>query len=95
MDLAEAIMNPKIDFPLLTDLPRPIDDGAADHLKGMRLPNVPLPSTRGRTVHLEKLGGGRTVIYCYPMTGVLEAVARRVGLGARSARMHAPGMQFP
>ncbi len=70
MDLAEAIMNPKIDFPLPTDLPRPIDDGAADHPKGMRLPNVSLPSTRGRTVHLEKLGGGRTVIYCHPLTGV-------------------------
>jgi peroxiredoxin len=63
-------MNPKIDFPLPADLPRPIDDGAADHLRGMRLPNVSLPSTGGRTVHLEKLGVGRTVVYCYPMTGV-------------------------
>jgi peroxiredoxin len=63
-------VKPKIDFPLPTDLPRPTDDGAADHLKGMRLPNVSLPSTGGRTVQLEELGGGRTVIYCYPMTGV-------------------------
>lgn len=36
----------------------------------MRLPNVSLPSTGGTTVQLEKLGGGRTVIYIYPMTGV-------------------------
>lgn len=63
-------MKPKIDFPLPTDLPRPTDDGAADHLTGMRLPRVSLPSTRGRTVQLENLGDGRTIIYCYPMTGV-------------------------
>jgi peroxiredoxin len=63
-------MNSKIDFPLPTDLPRPTDDGAADHLKGMRLPNLSLPTTAGRTIQLEKLGAGRTVIYCYPMTGV-------------------------
>jgi peroxiredoxin len=63
-------MNSKIDFPLPTDLPRPTDDGAADHLKGMRLPNLSLPTTGGRTIQLEKLGAGRTVIYCYPMTGV-------------------------
>ncbi len=63
-------MNSKIDFPLPTDLPRPTDDGAADHLRGMRLPNLSLPTTGGRTIQLEKLGAGRTVIYCYPMTGV-------------------------
>jgi peroxiredoxin len=64
------MMKPKIDFPLPTDLPRPIDDGAADHLKGIRMPNLSLPSTGGKTVQLDELGGVRTVIYCYPMTGV-------------------------
>jgi peroxiredoxin len=63
-------MNSKIDFPLPTDLPRPTDDGAADHLGGMRLPNLSLPTTGGRTIQLGKLGAGRAVIYCYPMTGV-------------------------
>ena len=63
-------MSSRIDFSLPTDLPRPSDDGAADHLKGMRLPNLSLPSTGGRTIQLEKLVAGRTVIYCYPMTGV-------------------------
>ena len=63
-------MNSRIDSSLPTDLPRPSDDGAADHLKGMRLPNLSLPTTGGRTIQLEKLGAGRTVIYCYPMTGV-------------------------
>jgi peroxiredoxin len=49
-------------------LPVPTDDGAADHLRGMRLPPVPLDSTAGETVDLSTLPG-RTVVYCYPMTG--------------------------
>ena len=63
-------MEQKIDFPLPTDLPRPIQDGAADHLKGMRLPDISLPSTGKKSIELKKLGKGRSVIYCYPMTGV-------------------------
>jgi peroxiredoxin len=63
-------MEPKIDFPLPIDLPAPVDDGAADHLRGMRLPSIALPSTGNRSVALRELGEGRTVIYCYPMTGV-------------------------
>jgi peroxiredoxin len=70
MGVRGATMNSKIDFPLPTDLPRPSDDGTADHLIGMRLPNLSLRATGGRTIQLEKLGVGRTVIYCYPMTGV-------------------------
>ena len=50
------------------NLPVPEDDGAADHLRGARLPSVPLPSTVGNVVDLSSLEG-RTVVYCYPMTG--------------------------
>ena len=62
-------------FPLPPDLPRPVDDGACRHLAGMRMPPVRLPSTRGRNLDLGALpegaaGARRTVIYCYPMTGV-------------------------
>src|ERR1700755_2591039 len=57
-------------FPLPLNLPAPIDDGACRHLPGMRLPAVTLPATSGRTVDLQKLAAPRTVIYCYPMTGV-------------------------
>lgn len=56
-------------FALPPDLPRPIDDGACRHLAGMRLPPVRLASTAGRIVDLDALPPGRTVIYCYPMTG--------------------------
>lgn len=49
-------------------LPAPTDDGACDHLPGMRLPPVALPSTAGERVDLSGLPG-RTVVYCYPRTG--------------------------
>ncbi len=48
--------------------PTPIDDGACDHLPGMRLPPVALPSTSGEPVDLSSLPG-KTVVYCYPRTG--------------------------
>jgi peroxiredoxin len=65
------------------DLPVPVDDGAADHLPGSRMPSVRLPSTGGRLVDVgglppheiwrfrgdPGLGPGRTVLYCYPRTG--------------------------
>lgn len=50
------------------NLPVPQDDGACDHLIGMHLPAVSLPSTKGGEVDLADLGGC-VVIYCYPMTG--------------------------
>jgi len=58
------------DFPLPPDLPRPVDDGASDHLVGKLMPQISVLSTAGRMVDLSNLGGLRTVIYCYPMTGV-------------------------
>jgi peroxiredoxin len=51
------------------DLPRPVDDGACDHLPGMLMPSIRLPSTAGRLVDLGALSAPRTVIYCYPRTG--------------------------
>ena len=50
------------------DLPRPIDDGACDHLIGMKLPDIDLIATDGSVVNLSKQKRN-TVIYCYPMTG--------------------------
>lgn len=62
--------SPPSDFPLPKDLPRPIDDGGATHLIGMAMPTLALPSTAGGVVNLADLRAARTVIYCYPMTGV-------------------------
>jgi peroxiredoxin len=55
-------------YELPKDLPVPIDDGACDHITGMALPSVPLPSTAGRLVDPSRIKG-RTVVYCYPRTG--------------------------
>jgi peroxiredoxin len=63
-------MHQQTDFPLPSDLPRPVDDGAAGHLVGMTLPRVDLRSTSGRMICLSELAAPRTVVYCYPMTGV-------------------------
>ena len=57
-------------FQLPQDLPVPTDDGACRHLPGMRVPSVVLPSTAGRMVDMGSLSAPRTVIYCYPRTGV-------------------------
>ncbi len=50
------------------DLPVPVDDGACDHLPGLKLPVLSLPATNGEQVNLSALPGW-LVIYCYPMTG--------------------------
>jgi peroxiredoxin len=55
-------------YDLPEDLPVPTDDGAADHLKGMSVPSISLTSTNDESVDLSSLSG-RTVVYCYPMTG--------------------------
>ena len=55
-------------YELPEGIPTPTDDGACDHLPGMRLPPVILPSTAGKLVDLSSLPG-RTVVYCYPRTG--------------------------
>ena len=49
-------------------LPVPVDDGAAAHLEGMRMPSVALAATDGRMVDLSALPG-LVVVYAYPMTG--------------------------
>jgi peroxiredoxin len=51
------------------DLPVPVDDGAARHLAGMKLPSLTLAATDGSLVDLSKLAG-RVVVYIYPRTGV-------------------------
>jgi peroxiredoxin len=51
------------------NIPAPQDDGAADHLTGMTLPDLALRATSGGPVNLSKLAG-RTVLYIYPRTGV-------------------------
>jgi len=60
-----AVSNPNV---LPPSLPAPVDDGAARHLIGVRLPVLRLPSTDGGELDLGALGDGRTILYVYPMT---------------------------
>ena len=60
--------DPRNVLELPSDLPVPIDDGACDHLPGMRLPALALPATDGSAVDLSALSG-RSVVYVYPRTG--------------------------
>lgn len=65
-------------YTLPANLPVPEDDGAADHLPGIAIPGIALPSTAGETVKLAAPGAGRasraghtgrTILYIYPLTG--------------------------
>jgi peroxiredoxin len=55
-------------YKLPDDLPRPVDDGAADHLARMRMPETVLPATDGSAVRLDQLAG-LTIVFAYPWTG--------------------------
>ena len=59
---------PRDFFDLPANLPAPVDDGACDHLPGLRLPSMPLAATDGSQVDLATLPG-RSVVYIYPRTG--------------------------
>lgn len=49
-------------------IPAPVDDGAAKHLVGMKVPPVALLATDGASVTLASLPG-RVVLFAYPRTG--------------------------
>ncbi len=51
-------------YVLPPDLPAPVDDGAADHLTGLELPELELESSQGM-VNVREL----EVLYVYPRTG--------------------------
>jgi peroxiredoxin len=62
-------MSSSIDAPDWSAIPSPIDDGAASHLVGMRMPSVPLAATDVTSVDLSALPG-LVVVYAYPRTGI-------------------------
>jgi peroxiredoxin len=62
-------MKSSVEAPDWSSIPRPADDGAANHLVGMKVPSVPLPATNGTTIDLSSLHG-LVVVYAYPRTGI-------------------------
>jgi peroxiredoxin len=57
-------------YSLPPNLPVPVDDGACDHLPGMRLPDIALRSTAGGMVSLPQIDAKWVITYFYPRTGV-------------------------
>ncbi len=55
-------------YGLPPNLPLPVDDGAAAHLRGLEIPALTLPSSHG-AVDLAELCAARGVVYVYPSTG--------------------------
>jgi hypothetical protein len=45
-----------------------VDDGACDHLVGLSMPDVRLPSTSGEFLGLREVTRGSVLIYVYPRT---------------------------
>jgi peroxiredoxin len=62
-------MKSSVETPDWSAIPKPVDDGAASHLIGMRMPSIPLPATDGSMVDLSSLSG-LVVVYAYPRTGI-------------------------
>ena len=74
-----------LDLP--ADLPVPVDDGACDHLPGMRLPSLALPATDGTMIDLSSSGGH--CLRLSPHGAARAAVADRLGRDPRRPRLHA------
>jgi peroxiredoxin len=51
------------------NLPAPQDDGGCAHLPGLKAPQLALATTAGPAIDFSGLSG-RSVIFCYPKTGV-------------------------
>jgi peroxiredoxin len=66
---AMAQQKPDSFMQLPANLPVPLDDGACDHLPGMKVPSILLRSTKGRMVNLAEPSSERMVVYIYPRTG--------------------------
>jgi peroxiredoxin len=61
--------DPHDPYTLPPNLPIPVDDGAAEHLPGLPIPALSLPSTQGETVDVAAAARRTLVLYCYPRTG--------------------------
>jgi peroxiredoxin len=55
-------------YSLPTDLPVPLDDGRAAHLRGTPVPSVALTATNGERIDLSAVAG-LAVVFAFPRTG--------------------------
>lgn len=61
---------PSSPYTLPSNLPVPVDDGAASHLLGAALPDIQLPATNGTSVSLRAVSSRPSIFFFYPRTGV-------------------------
>ncbi|MBY6239668.1 peroxiredoxin [Methylosinus sp. Sm6] len=61
-------MTNAMDAPDWSTIPAPVDDGAARHLEGARMPAIGLRATDGEMVDLSA-ERGLVIVYAYPRTG--------------------------
>lgn len=54
---------------LPTNLPKPEQDGACDHLLSSIIPDISLPTKDGNLLRLHRSDTFRLVVFCFPMTG--------------------------
>jgi hypothetical protein len=75
---------------LPANLPVPLDDGACDHLAGMKVPSIALQSTKGRMVNLAEPSSERVIVYAYPLPGRLAPRCHLIGTKflVRAAALH-------
>src|SRR5437773_2495511 len=55
--------------PLPAGLPVPVNDGAADHLTGTRIPSLHLAATDGGEIDLHELASRRLIVFVFPKIG--------------------------
>src|SRR6516165_11365062 len=83
-------------YTLPADLPVPVDDGACDHLQGLPLPRVELPSTADRMVTLADIDADWLVVYFYPRTGLPDrdppGGLAALGLHPGGTRLYTPSL---
>jgi hypothetical protein len=74
-------------------LPVPIDDGACDHLPGIAVPSLLLPSTVRRLIDLARSGtNGHPLLFNDGPTR--SALAGGMGLDPGSARLHTTSLRL-
>ena len=63
-----TVANPNLLVVDWSKIPAPVDDGAARHLQGAKVPDIALAATDGSQISLARLTG-RVVVFAYPRTG--------------------------
>lgn len=56
-------------YDLPPNLPKPVDDGQADHLRGHAIPNIRLTATTGQDLALTEIFSKPSVLFTYPRAG--------------------------